>query len=563
MSWNARSVSWACCRNFGKSFLIAIIAILQAVLYEDQNIYIISSVGAQAKETFTKMEEIITNSGQAASSVQGLKDIVIKEIKKSATSKNGFKHDPASYVVEFYNGSKIFTLNAKPDNIRGKRANLVIYDEAAFCSEDLIVTTEPFTTQDAEFKTNVDGGYNPELNPLTKPNKLIYASTQNTVDALFYLRYKEAAKRMIAGDKNYFACDMPCDTAIEVYVDGIKYPSLLQRSVVDQALKDNKEKGLREYYNKPTLDFGEDQIIKWNSIRSAEKDIIPYCEYRPDNNIVLAFDPARTGDNSILSGMNIYEDPETGFNGDIILCRNMIDTKSKKKFKLDSNTQVREIRKVLQKYSGTDTSYSHIDSLLIDSGSGGGGMSAYADNLLQSWTDKNGIEWNGVIDKRNDVYATLLKSYPKAVDKVRLISPVKFRTQMIIEFIELMKLGVIHFPREFKHPEIKNVQLDEKGEELIVTYELSKDEIINIQQIDLMKLEITSIHKKSNSDNTSVTYSLSKEKQNRMHDDRFYTIILLAHRLYELRRGKILGNRRGNGTRLSSITQIRKPKITN
>ena len=48
-TWTATNSCWACSRNFGKSFLIAAIAILKAVLYENQNIYIVSSVGSQAK----------------------------------------------------------------------------------------------------------------------------------------------------------------------------------------------------------------------------------------------------------------------------------------------------------------------------------------------------------------------------------------------------------------------------------------------------------------------------------------------------------------------------------
>jgi hypothetical protein len=69
-------------------------------------------------------------------------------------------------------------------------------------------------------------------------------------------------------------------------------------------------------------------------------------------------------------------------------------------------------------------------------------------------------------------------------------------------------------------------------------YELSFEEELALINIDLMKTEITSIHKSTISENTSVTYALSKEKENKMHDDRFYTIIMLAHRLYELRRGQ-------------------------
>ena len=33
---------------------------------------------------------------------------------------------------------------------------------------------------------------------------------------------------------------------------------------------------------------------------------------------------------------------------------------------------------------------------------------------------------------------------------------------------------------------------------------------------------------------------LAKDKESTMHDDRFYVLIMLAHRLYELRRGQII-----------------------
>ncbi len=55
-SWNASHVVWCCSRNFGKSFIGAIFMILKAILYENQAIYIVSSVGDQSKETFSKIE---------------------------------------------------------------------------------------------------------------------------------------------------------------------------------------------------------------------------------------------------------------------------------------------------------------------------------------------------------------------------------------------------------------------------------------------------------------------------------------------------------------------------
>lgn len=63
-SWGTPNNVWACSRNWGKSFLIAVMAILKAILYENQNIYIISSVGAQAKSLASCMETYIIINGQ-------------------------------------------------------------------------------------------------------------------------------------------------------------------------------------------------------------------------------------------------------------------------------------------------------------------------------------------------------------------------------------------------------------------------------------------------------------------------------------------------------------------
>jgi hypothetical protein len=105
-----------------------------------------------------------------------------------------------------------------------------------------------------------------------------------------------------------------------------------------------------------------------------------------------------------------------------------------------------------------------------------------------------------------------------------------------------MDLGVIKFPYEYSGQDFIKVidGIDAEGNEIWVNHELSDDEKMALVQIDLMKNEVTSIHKTENAERTSVNYALSKEKENRMHDDRFYVLIMLAHRLYELRRGSVI-----------------------
>lgn len=541
-SWNKPHVLWCCSRNFGKSFLGAVFMILKAVLYENQAIYIVSSVGDQSKETFTKIEEIVLRIGKTAASIDSLQDIIEKETVKSAANKTGFSHPQAGYHVSFYNGSEIITLNGNPDNNRSRRASLVFFDEAAFSSDELIAVCEAFATQNTEFKTSTRDGFNPDTLKRKCPNQLIYASSQDDMSKVFYKHYKNFSKRMMAGDRNYFVADMICDTAIRTFMNGKPYTALLTQAKVDAAMKANRDKALREYYNQPTRDGGVNQIVKWGTIRRNESFYLPELEYKKDGRYVLALDPARTNDNSILSIMNIKHDENIGYYGEIVNSINFVDISSKKGYKLDSNRQIEEIRKNILLYNGLTADYANIDAILVDQGAGGGGTSTYADSLLNDWTDNRGVLHRGLIDSKNEIYVGYTDLYPNAIDKLRLINPKRYRTQMVDEFIELINLGVIKLPYEFKNEVITFTKIIDEDNEEIITYPLSDDEIIALMGIDVMKTEITSIFKFENPEKTAKSYALSKDKENRMHDDRFYTAIMLAHYLYELRRGEVINS---------------------
>lgn len=539
--WNATQSILCCSRDLGKSFLGAIFMILKALLYENQAIYIISSVGNQSKETFTKIEEIILRIGKAAASVQSLKDIAQAETSKSAANKTGFSHDPTGYSVKFFNGSEINTLNSKPDNARSRRATVVFFDEAAFCSDELIVVCEAFAVQDKDFSTSTDAGYDPKLEPRQVPTQLVYASSQDRVDTVFYKHYKDYAKKMLAGDLSYFVCDMNCEIGLNTYMYGKKYNPVITKGKVDAALTADRDRAMREYYNQPTIDGGVTQIVKWGQIRRNETFALPEVVGTPGYKYVLAFDPARTIDNSVISAMKLVEDPDLGLCGDIVNCVNMVDVATKRKLKLDSNRQIAMIREMLLDYNGKNPDYEFIDRLLIDAGSGGGGVTAYGDQLLNDWTDHAGKHHRGLIDLEYELYETYGKLYPNAVDQVRLINPRKYKVQMVQEFLELMRLGVIRFPYDLAGKDYINVVKKEKnGTETMEMYTLSFEEQLALVNIELMKKEITSIHRYTNQENTTVSYALAKNLENKMHDDRFYTIIMLAHRLYELRRGQII-----------------------
>jgi len=422
-----------------------------------------------------------------------------------------------------------------------KRATLVFFDEAGFSSEEIITISEAFATQNSDFSTSVDESFNRKAQFKKNPTQLIFASSASSTDTIFYQRYKEYAKKMIIGDNKYFVADIPCDIPLNPLLDGEPIDPLLKKEQVDNALATSREKALREYYNKFTTDGGESQPIKRSVIGRNSINTLPvlYNETNQDK-FVFAFDPARTYDNSICSVMRIVHDEKIGYYGEIVNCVSFADLGKKKKTPMKSPEQLKYFKQMLLDYNGTkNPDYENILGVLFDSGAGGGGISSFADNLLEDWVDENGITHRGIIDLSHDQYKDDASMYPNAVNILQLISPKKMKVQMMEQLIELLGLDLIKFPREYDGKEIiniaKDVEEDNNKERKIIERRLTMEEIVALSNIDIMKEETYAIHRFRGANGT-ISYDLPKDKQKNMGDDRFYTLLMLAHFLYQLRR---------------------------
>lgn len=533
-SWTKPYVVWCCSRNFGKSFLGAILMILKFLLYENQQIYIISSVGSQSQETFMKIERIAQ---QRIESTKSLKDVFSQEVVTNGNNKDGFTHNPASFNVKSYNGSEIHTLNGNPDNNRSKRATLVFFDEAGFSSEEIITISEAFATQNSDFSTSIDEQFNRKALYKKTPTQLVYASSASSTDTVFFQRYKEFSKKMIIGDNKYFVADIPCEIPLAPLLDGQPMVPLLKREQVENALASSREKALREYYNKFTTDGGEAQPIKRSVIGRNSVNSLPilYNETNQDK-FVFAFDPARTYDNSICSVMRIVHDENIGYYGEIVNCVSFADLSKKKKTPMKSPEQIKYFKQMMLDYNGNkNPDYENIMGVLFDSGAGGGGISTFADNMLEDWQDENGITHKGIIDLSHEQYKDDASMYPNAVDMLQLISPKKMKVQMMEQLIELLGLDLIKFPREYDGKEFINIAKDDDKERKILEHRLTMEEMIALSNIDIMKEETFAINRFRGA-NGNISYDLPKDKQGKIGDDRFYTLLMLAHFLHQLRR---------------------------
>lgn len=161
-----------------------------------------------------------------------------------------------------------------------------------------------------------------------------------------------------------------------------------------------------------------------------------------------------------------------------------------------------------------------------------GGVSDY---MLDTWIGKDGQPHKGIIDKKHKANETAVKSFPNAVDIMKLIDPKAYRNEIFEATEQMVKLGVVTFPADYDG---KNyiVNIDDEGNE--VRYDLSADEEMALIQLDLMKTEIITMCKYTSAGN--VKYDFPPDKRNTMHDDRCFTFGLLCLFLSQLRRGTMV-----------------------
>ena len=558
-SWNKPFVVWAMSRNGGKSILAALFIMAKMLLIPGFKAYILAGVGSQSIELFTKMEQFAMKN---ITSFTNLNDVFQSNVVKSQANSTGWVHNPASYTVRTYGGSQVFTLNGAFDNNRSKRSNLNVYDEAMNAADELFHTSEPFTTQNSEFKMGKDFDADDVLaEPVPFPNQLLYCSSAGRTDQYFFSKYKEFSMRMFAGDKRYFCADISCDVIINATVRNKLWPvPLLTQEKVDQAMRQDREAALREYKNIFTSEGGDGQIIRRATIIRNSVSRPPQLRNEDSRSkYALFYDPARSADNSVILCAEYYEDPVVGWKMKIQNVVNLLNTMKKKKTPMTTPNQIKELKNLLLAYNGEGVAdYENILGLWIDAGSGGAGVNI-SDFLWEDWEDENGNVHRGLIDK--DYSSEEVKLYPNAIkDKMRLLQPSKYKVEMFKALIEMMDMNLIEWPNEYdkrgyimvmyelnsktgektiRHvePTEKEVkELKKKGIEIVrEQYDLDLDEEVALQQIDAMKTELVNIYRfKQSSGNDR--FDLAPDKAKKLNDDRAYVCAMAAYLLQQLRR---------------------------
>lgn len=560
-AWPTKNVVVCASRAWGKSLWIVLFAMGKQMLSSDPwNCYIASGSSQQSATTFRKLEDVAND---RISSLRGSTGKLFKnEVVQNAAAGDGFSHNPSGFEYKIYNDSFTRTLSSNVDRARGARSDCVIFDECGFLDGNLIEVYKAFCAVDNSFATGFDENGNSidmvrlMAMPQSPPKQLVYVSSASSVDTEFYKLYRDYSKQMIAGDPDYFVANIDCELAMRPTIHNVPTVSALTKDMIEATMRTNPIKGRREYYCEFSEDAGADAIIKRGVITRNEETRVPLLyNDTGEKRFILAYDPARSMDNSVIGVMELYPveliDGSVDLRGRIVNCANLMDVGKKLKTPMQTPDQIRYLKQMILDYNAGIDAYGNIVNIYIDAGSGGGGVNI-ADYLMQDWETADGIVHRGLIDR--EYSADYVPRFPNAVDKVKLLSPTAYKSVIYESLIEMMNQNKISFTAAYDNKgyltlfdideetlakerekiveKLKKKKLNQKDFEDQLAEELEKvqsvrtriqkltwQEELALANIDATKEEVVNIVRKKR-DSGRDSFDLTPEKARILHDDR-------------------------------------------
>ena len=532
MTWAVQYALWAECRGAGKDTLAAAYFMTRLLLIPDYSLYISSNTYAQSVESFNKLRDIAL---KRIPSFKSATDIFAREVDKTGSnSETGFLQAPTC-KFRLYNNSKMEALSSNLEAIRGKRG-ACWFNETAWKTAEELAVVENFANVDTSFSTSTEKirHYDPPQMPL----QILYTSSVGDVTYPFFDKYKTFYKKMLVGNSNYFCFDMNAyDILYHSTIDGEPIKSHLTEDQIKKAIEEDPDNADVELFNKFRKGGGQNAVVTMDELirNSTIRKPLLYND-TGKKKFIFCYDPARNFDGSVLSIFQVIDDKEVGYKLRLENVVSMVDQNTKNKTPLPMPAQLEIIKELMIKYNGERAAEWENIEFYIDAGSGGGGISAVADQLMDDWIDKYGGKHRGIIDPVHKQYETARQKYTNAMPIVHLVDPQGYKKIMYDAVSKMVKLNLI----EFSDYDGKGYILQEEKDGSFKNVELTLEERLALANMELAKKQLSYMCR-YDTPNGGVTYELAKDKKNE-HDDMAYTIAEGAFALAMLRRTDLLAD---------------------
>ncbi len=184
-------------RSYGKTWLMAAIAVALAILYPGTGIGVVSSTIEQANLLLNKVMDKFASIPVVNAEL---------ETKKLSASNKTTK------IISFHNGSYItsLSLGSSGDSARGWRLKIIIVDEARLVPKEIIkAVIEPITLENRDVVSRVKGMKDFD-------SKIIYITSAYLKSCDYYTSFCHAVREMGKGNPDYFACAFDYASCVRV-----------------------------------------------------------------------------------------------------------------------------------------------------------------------------------------------------------------------------------------------------------------------------------------------------------------------------------------------------------
>ena len=482
-TWSVQYALWAECRGAGKDTLMAAYNMTRLTLIPDYSIYVSSNTYAQSVDSCNKLKDIAL---KRIPSFASATDIFAREVDRTGTnSDTGFLQAP-TFKFRLFNNSKMEALSSNLEAIRGKRGS-AWFNETAWKTAEELAVVENYANVDSNFSTSTKKVKYHQ--PRQMPLQLLYTSSVGDVTYPFFEKYKTFYKKMLVGNSNYFCFDLNAyDILYHSTIDGKPIKSHLSEDIIKKAIEEDPDNADVELFNKFRKGGGSNAVVTMDELirNSTTRKPLLYND-TGKKRFIFCYDPARNFDGSVLSIFQVINDKEVGYKLRLENVVSMVDQNAKNKTPLPMPAQLEIIKELMIKYNGERAAEWENIEFYIDAGSGGGGISAVADQLMADWTDKYGGKHRGIIDPDHKQYETARKKYTNAMPIVHLVDPQGYKKIMYDAVSKMVKLNLI----EFANYDNKDYIMVENKEGGFDSVKLTPDEQLALAQMHIAKLQLS------------------------------------------------------------------------
>ena len=180
-------------RGYGKTWLIAFIAVSLGTLYPGTKILVVAPTADQATRVAEKIRDLANENSNFANEI------------KPTNARNYVSISKETSTVTLKNGSMIESVAI--GSARSRRAKMVIVDEARDVDFEVLKSVVNPTRNETRYNARTFGF--PDF-----PSKLVYITSACPKSFAFYKEFERILQKRAHGDKRYFACALSYKTPI-------------------------------------------------------------------------------------------------------------------------------------------------------------------------------------------------------------------------------------------------------------------------------------------------------------------------------------------------------------